>query len=137
MSRKLKISGLAAVSIFVSLVWSWKRMEWGYGVDSSRGHETLNRIFGSELEYSNFASGSVEKIWMNGFREHTYLFKISMGDVSTEELMKNKALVEGGPWNSSNRGHYLGPSRAPKWWDSETLDYLPSKYFYGERERGQ
>ena len=131
--KPLRIFTLVPILIvggFLAWNWlSWYRMGQGYEVEPRTKSSYLQTRLSEDLGYSGFESGWLQKAWVNGFREHTYLFLVVPDSTDLRKSIEKVAVSKD---SVSISGGYLGPSTAPKWWNTETIDAAGTRYFRKE-----
>jgi hypothetical protein len=131
--RILTIALLALVGAFLVWNWySWHRMSRGYEVDPETQISYLRTQLTEDFGYSGFDSTSLQKAWVNGFSDHTYLFLISPTSTDFKSAIEKVAGTEPISAPYFRDGGYLGPATAPRWWDTVKIDAADALYFQKE-----
>jgi hypothetical protein len=131
--RILTIALLVLVGAFLVWNWySWHRMSRGYEVDSETQISYLRTQLTEDFGYSGFDSTSLQKAWVNGFSDHTYLFLISPTSTDFKSAIEKVAGTEPISAPYFRDGGYLGPATAPRWWDTVKIDAADALYFQKE-----
>lgn len=107
-------------------------MSRGYEVGPETQISYLRTQLYRDLGYRGFDPNSLQKSWINGFQDHTYLFLIS--PTSTDFKSAIEKVAGAGPISASyfRDGGYLGSSTAPRWWDTVKIDATDALYFRKE-----
>lgn len=104
-------------------------MKVGYEVDPTEYAPFLGAKLAEYLGYDGFEAQWLQKAWMNGFQDHTYLFLVTANSPALREAIENATGEEPIQASYFRNGGYLGPSTAPRWWDTAKLDATEARYF--------
>jgi len=141
MKRKHLIILVAVLLIpvlFIGSCWhSMQKLTRGYETEPSEQYAYLDRILSDDLAYDGLREEWIESSWVNGFREHVHLYKLSMpaGELEILKECFRSGEEDGSDSSMENLrdGMYLGSSTAPDWWDTERLDSLPQLIHAGNQ----
>jgi hypothetical protein len=130
MKRKLTIALLIVLSIPLLIVggayYSMHQISRGYEVDPAEASKELAESLQRDLGYDRLQPEWLKSSWANGFQDHTCLYKLKM---PLEEIasLRSKFPPEIATYDGLmfQNGRYLGPSSAPSWWDTKTIDGQP------------
>ncbi|RYD20148.1 MAG: hypothetical protein EOP88_16210 [Verrucomicrobiaceae bacterium] len=127
----LIVGGFLAVSS-----WSWSRMGRGEEVDAKELAPYLALLLKEDLGYPGFKKEWLRKAWVNGFQDHTYLFLVKADSDEMRTAVEKIAGTEPVQHTFYKEGGYLGPSTAPGWWDTASVDSAPgARYFQNDKGR--
>lgn len=116
-------------------VWNWlsfQRVRRGYEVDPTTHSSYLQTRLAEDLGYSGFEAVWLQRAWVNGFSDHTYLFVAAADSTDLRQAIEVVAGTEPISASYFRDGAYLGPSTTPSWWDTATIDSAEARYFRKE-----
>jgi len=126
----LALTLVAIVGGLVAWDWySWHRLSRGYEVKAAAHSSYLKTMFSEDLGYRGFNPGSLQKAWMNGFQDHTYLFLVLTDTSDLKNAIEKVAGTEPISASYFRDGSYLGPSIAPNWWNTKAIDSVDARFF--------
>jgi hypothetical protein len=114
---------------FVANWYGWHRMKTGYEVKAKDYAPYLQARLKEDLGYGGFEQSWLQEAWVNGFRDHTYLFVVEGNADGLREAIENATGKDPIQITFFSSGNYLGPSTAPDWWDTARLDAAEARYF--------
>ena len=128
----LKIAAIVLTTLvggcFVANWYGWHRMKTGYEVKAKDHGSYLRERLAEDLGYNGFDPKWLQKAWVNGFQDHTYLFLVT-ADTGMREAIERATGTEPIQLRYFSTGNYLGPSTAPEWWNTTRIDASESRYF--------
>jgi hypothetical protein len=109
--------------------YGWHRMKTGYEVKPKEYSSYLQSMLSEEFGYQGFERSTLQKAWVDGFQDHTYLFVVSADSPGLREALESATGTD--PIQSSffRNSDYLGPSTAPSWWNAAVIDAADARYF--------
>lgn len=116
--------------------WSWHRITRGYEVNPKEQASYLQTMLEEDIGYRGFKKEWLRKAWANGFQDHTYLFLVKADSDELRVAVEKVAGMEPIQQSFFAGGGYLGPSTAPEWWDTASVDPASgARYFQKDRRR--
>ncbi|GEM_PF-4771645 len=106
-----------------------RKMYHGYEKDPVEGGQFLRGALAGEFHLNGFQPDWVQGAWVNGFREHTYLYVVKPDLPEFRAELINTILEAGGTFEQRTF-HYLGPSTAPDWWMTAKVDTEEGIFYY-------
>jgi hypothetical protein len=102
------------------------KMRDGYELDPASEAGFLGKRLSEDFGYAGFKPAWLRKAWVNGFRDHIYLFVISADSPDLRQAIETVTGTE--PDALLRNGQYLGPSTPPPWWNTKSIDDAESRY---------
>ena len=131
--RILKIAILVMTALvggcFVASLYGWHRMKTGYEVKPNDHASYLQARLEEDLGYSGFERPWLQKAWVNGFQDHTYLFVVTGNANGLRDAIEKVTGKDPIQQTFFSSGNYLGPSTAPDWWATARIDAAESRYY--------
>lgn len=109
--------------------YGWHRMEIGYEMNPKEYSSYLQTKLAEDLGYEGFDRQWLQKAWVNGFRDHTYLFVVAADTSSLRDAIEKRTGTDPIQLSYFRNGGYLGPSTAPRWWNTAGIDAAEARYF--------
>lgn len=115
--------------IFIWNWYGWHRMKTGYEVKPKEHSSYLQQKLSEDFGYDGFERQWLVKAWVNGFKDHTHLFIVEADSPSLKEAIEKATGKEPIQASFFRSGGYLGPSKAPSWWNAATLNAAEARYY--------
>ena len=131
--KSVRSIGLVVTVLVIGFIaWNWfhwNRLADGYEVAPREQAPYLKRKLAEDLGFDGFQDAWLKGAWVNGFREHTYLFFVEPDSSNLKAAIASADGIESVGSSYYQDAGYLGPSTAPDWWDSSVIDSADALFF--------
>ena len=131
---------ILAVALFVPILFvgwyvhSMGKISRGYETAPLEQYDYLSSALKEEINFEGLDGDWIIASWANGFQDHTFLYKLLIPPIDLERLRASfPPLTQSSSASILQAGAYLGPSTAPDWWDTASLDSMDYLAHRGQR----